>query len=351
MDSLAAVEFRSRLSERLGSAELSETVIFDFPTARELATHIEATVEPPPALVRDEGSSALQPPAAATALGSIDPQMLLTQLQGLLTGAAKAGLPAAAVSCVPRLDPSLVVRSVAGELLGGNVDSDTPLMEAGLDSLAAVELRSRLAERLSLELPETLVFDFPTTREIEQHVAEELPQLTDGGDKPEPRLVASAEALLVSSLPAPAAITSAASVAASADHPGTASRIVLSSMSANLPGGVTTPRHAHDALSTGADLLDEVPTQRWSGNNFLPSDDERFRSRLRFGGFLADADRFDSRFFRVSAAETHAADPQHRRARALTRLTSRLPHAPPDVHNSAFADTRCAPPLLVQTSP
>ena len=101
MDSLAAVEFRSRLSERLGSAELSETVIFDFPTARELATHIEATVEPPPALVRDEGSSALQTPAAATALGSIDPQMLLTQLQGLLTGAAKAGLPAAAVSCVP----------------------------------------------------------------------------------------------------------------------------------------------------------------------------------------------------------------------------------------------------------
>ena len=49
--------------------------------------------------------------------------------------------------------------------LGNAVDA--PLMEAGLDSLGAVELRSRLADRLSdSSLPETLVFDFPTLRQI-----------------------------------------------------------------------------------------------------------------------------------------------------------------------------------------
>ena len=44
-------------------------------------------------------------------------------------------------------------------------------MEAGLDSLGAVELRNSLATRFATDLPATLIFDFPTVSALAQHLA------------------------------------------------------------------------------------------------------------------------------------------------------------------------------------
>ena len=46
-----------------------------------------------------------------------------------------------------------------------------PLMEAGLDSLGAVELRNQLATAFpSIELPATLIFDHPSVAAISQFI-------------------------------------------------------------------------------------------------------------------------------------------------------------------------------------
>ncbi len=68
---------------------------------------------------------------------------------------------------------ALVAATVAG-VLGADVGADAPLMEAGLDSLGAVELRNALERETGLALPATLIFDHPTSAAISEFVSAQV---------------------------------------------------------------------------------------------------------------------------------------------------------------------------------
>ena len=63
-----------------------------------------------------------------------------------------------------------LVRSVARTCLRTPVGDNSPLMDAGLDSLGATELVRSLSDRLRVELEPTALFDHPTISSLVCHL-------------------------------------------------------------------------------------------------------------------------------------------------------------------------------------
>ncbi|MFI5761841.1 alpha/beta fold hydrolase [Streptomyces sp. NPDC051563] len=81
-----------------------------------------------------------------------------------------------------------LVRSLAADVLGyGDGDgagpaADEAFLSAGMTSLPAAQLRTRLAHRLGLELASTVVFDHPTPAELSRHLTRLLERRVPGTD-------------------------------------------------------------------------------------------------------------------------------------------------------------------------
>ena len=68
-----------------------------------------------------------------------------------------------------------IVVALAGEVMGrADVPTDESLMDAGMDSLGAMEFRNALAAKMGVPLPDTMMFDFPTIAGISSYIAEQI---------------------------------------------------------------------------------------------------------------------------------------------------------------------------------
>ena len=226
VDSLGAVELRNQLQSAAGEGTtLPSTVVFDHSTARDLA--------------------------------------------GLFASTPRTRNPAHLADVIAVLSLDTVLELVQ-RTAGGFVDADAPLMDAGVDSLGAVELRNQLqsAAGEGTTLPSTVVFDHPTARVLASYFVQEAPPQS-----------------------------------ASAERAADPSTIVsFVSLATVLPGGSRGVPQAWRVAATGSDAFAPIPALRWDPDS----------ENVRYGAFLCGTELFDNKRFGITTPEVSTMDPQQR---------------------------------------
>eukprot|EP00933_Yihiella_yeosuensis_P046036 TRINITY_DN41505_c0_g1_i1.p1 TRINITY_DN41505_c0_g1~~TRINITY_DN41505_c0_g1_i1.p1 ORF type:complete len:654 (-),score=158.98 TRINITY_DN41505_c0_g1_i1:70-1914(-) len=142
INSMNAVMFRNKLSAEFPEMNFPSTLVFDYPTVKDV---IELVLEKE----REIQYAKLAEQAALTASAA-------TALDASSSGAVESHVNS-------RLQE--VARGMVGS--PNDIEADMPLMEIGINSMNAVMFRKKLADEFSgVNLPSTLVFDYPTIRDV-----------------------------------------------------------------------------------------------------------------------------------------------------------------------------------------
>ena len=257
LDSLASTDLVQQLGEACG-VELPPTLLFDFPTVDTLTSHLAELSS-----AQDDDTS------------SSDQLMNSTEIKNVVVGTVIRAL-----------------KLLLGVEPEHQVDINAPLMEMGLDSLASTEFLRQLGDEFQVQLPPTLLFDYPTVGALSSHLVKLV----------SPNGLHTEEIEVGSSM-------------FQDDEEVETQDIALIGMSCRLPGGIEGSVQFWDASAAGRCMVGKVPFTRWDVDALSASRtglSKEAQSRMLWGGFVEELELFDPTFFRISAAEASAMDPQQR---------------------------------------
>lgn len=273
LDSVSLNEF-AEIINREWELDINSTLLFEYSTLREIGGYLSRTY----------GRSLPLPFAEHEAARAETAADLETEVPG--NRSVEAGLA-----------------SLLSALLGvpeEEVDAATDVREFGLDSVSLNEFAERIGGAFGIDMNAALLFEYSTLQEIGGYLRSEY-----GLSGPAP-------AVNPSSAPS-SELAQSKFDDAEAKRPGFRDEdIAIIGISGRMPQADNV-REFWDNLTRGVDAVTEIPSERWEWADFHGDPrKEANKSNNKWGGFLKDIRRFDTKFFNLSPREAELMDPQQR---------------------------------------
>jgi hypothetical protein len=168
--------------------------------------------------------------------------------------------------------------------------------------LGAVEYVNLVGRRLNLQLPSTLIFDYPTVTSVSTFLSTTLAARQAAAA---PAATTRTTVAVPKPLAAPSAAALAPAPAASVSIRGMLLWPLLAAQGSSSVSSISLPQQ---------DAIQAVPASRWNPDETrgLPADLTSAVAATRFGAFLQGVEQFDAGAFGLSGPESVAMDPQHR---------------------------------------
>ncbi|WP_042206752.1 SDR family NAD(P)-dependent oxidoreductase [Paenibacillus durus] len=225
-----------------------------------------------------------------------------------------------------------LLKELFGQLIklpASRLDLDTSFQDYGVDSVMVKRFNDLLEQQIG-PVSTTLLFEYRTLRELAASLAmSHSGQFAEAlhlhsNDEAASMLNVDAKAEVVMQVAERATGQTAKQAGQATDHtttpavseqPGsTTGDVAIIGVSGRYPQAADLSVF-WDNLKEGKDCIREIPAERWDYHSYYDPDTEaaiKGKMYCKWGGFVDDADRFDSLFFNISPKEAGIMDPQER---------------------------------------
>ena len=171
---------------------------------------------------------------------------------------------------------------VTGKAEGEIVDPEMPLMDLGIDSIMALEIKKQLEADTGQAMKATLIFDYPTINKIAEFFSESL-----YGEGSEAETVSAGQ---YSGEP-----------------------IAIVGIGSKMPMAPNGPGDFWKLLKNGECGINDDPSDRWDVNQYLDkNEDAPGKTYTLSAGLIDDIEYFDGKLFGIAPREIESMEPQQR---------------------------------------
>ncbi|CBL44578.1 Erythronolide synthase, modules 3 and 4 [gamma proteobacterium HdN1] len=172
---------------------------------------------------------------------------------------------------------------VVGKAEGETVDSEMPLMDLGIDSIMALEIKKQLEADTGQAMRATLIFDYPTINKIAEHFSVALYGEEDS-------------------------VVEATGGNAFYGEP-----IAIVGIGCKMPMAPNGPGDFWKLLANGECGINDAPSQRWDLDRYIDKNEAApGKTYTLSAGLVDDIESFDGKLFGIAPRELESMEPQQR---------------------------------------